>query len=164
MFDLEANGLLPTVTRIWCGVFKDVTTETVVDAYGDKVNDRLFEILHSTDTLIGHNIVDYDLPLLHQILGYSSAHLDVYDTFLMSMMSKPDRKKHPNCPKDKGPHSLANFGAIFGRPKPEHEEWDVWSPEMLHRCHEDVEITYLTWFYLIKEMGQDPSRSKGMIL
>lgn len=152
MFDLEANGLLPTVTRIWCGVFKDVTTETVVEAYGVNVEEGLTEILDDCDTLIGHNIVDFDITLLKQVMDYEYTG-DVYDTFLMSMMSKPDRKKHPNCPKDKGPHSLANFGAIFGRPKPEHEEWDVWSPEMLHRCKEDTEITYLAFFYLMKEMG-----------
>lgn len=160
MFDLEANGLLDTVDRIWCGVFKEVTTGTVVKAYGEDVDDRLRAILLEGHTLIGHNIIDYDIALLIQLLGTNFDHVQFYDTFLMSMMSFPDRKRHPNCPSKKQAHSLANFGAIFGQPKPEHEDWHVWSPEMLYRCEQDVEINYKTWFYLIKEMGCDLEAAK----
>lgn len=160
VFDLEADGLLPEVTRIWCGVFKEVSTGMVVKLYGEDLDARLVEMVRTASTFIGHNIVDYDVPLLEQIMGISSGHIQLYDTFLMSMMSNPDRKRHPNCPGKKQAHGLANFGAIFGQPKPGHEDWSVWSPEMLHRCSEDVEINYKTWFYLVNEMGCDLEAAK----
>ncbi|MGJ8839522.1 hypothetical protein AB9H28_24425, partial [Salmonella enterica subsp. enterica serovar Kentucky] len=50
-----------------------------------------------------------------------------------------------------GPHSIEAWGYRLGRGKPEHEDWSQFSPEMLHRCSEDVEIQYLTMLELHKE-------------
>ena len=42
----------------------------------------------------------------------------------------------------KGPHSVEAWGVRFGVPKPAHEDWSQFSPEMLHRCTQDVEIQH----------------------
>jgi len=34
--DIEANGLLPTINRIWCGVFIDIETEEVFAFRSDR--------------------------------------------------------------------------------------------------------------------------------
>ena len=60
--DLEANGLLPTVTKAHCGVFLDMNT-------GEKKQFRphqmpeMLQYLDTVDVLIMHNGIGYDLPL-----------------------------------------------------------------------------------------------------
>ena len=41
---------------------------------------------------------------------------------------------------------------MFGVPKPKHEDWSKFSPEMLHRCREDVKINVLVYEALLKEL------------
>lgn len=149
--DLEANGLLPEVTTIWCGVFKDIDTKEVYK-FGPDQMAEMCKFLDDVTVLVMHNGIDYDVPLLEQVLGYVYEG-EFYDTYLMSMLSNPDRKKSFNLKGKSGAHSLANFGCIFGRSKPEHEDWSMYSEDMLHRCSEDTEIGFLTFNYLLKEMG-----------
>lgn len=150
VFDLEANGLLEEADTIWCGVFKNIETQDITCIHGDDIAQKIEETVSNAEVLVGQNIIDYDLPLMEKVLGIKYEG-EIYDTFLMSMMLCPDRKKHPDC--KKGPHSLENWGCIFGRHKPEHEDWSKYSDEMLHRCQEDTEITYLVWKQLSEEMG-----------
>ena len=49
------------------------------------------------------------------------------------------------------PHSLAAWGYRIGRGKPEHEDWSVYSEDMLHRCREDVRINAAIYPILIEE-------------
>lgn len=153
VFDLEANGLLPDASKIWCGVFKDVMTGGATFCMNEQdVKSWMEDPPFAPTVLIGHNICDYDIPLMEKILGVKYTG-KVYDTYLMSLMRFPDKKKHPDLKGKKTAHSLENYGLEFGRHKPEHEDWSQFTPEMLHRCEEDVEITYLTWLHLSKEMG-----------
>jgi len=50
-------------------------------------------------------------------------------------------------------HNLNDWGEYFGIEKPKHEDWSTFSPEMLHRCEEDVKITELLYEHLMKETG-----------
>lgn len=148
VFDLEANGWVQTATQVWCGCVRRVDTEQVWSFTPDTIED-LLSLLSKADALIGHNIIGYDLPLLKRLYGWEPPeHCQVIDTWILSQMLYPDQQRHPKTSGKKGPHSLENYGNIFGVPKPEHEEWDKFSPEMLHRCSEDVHITYLTFHYL----------------
>ncbi len=152
VFDLEATGLLRQVReadnadRVWCGVLHDVDTREVFKYDPYNVLNYICSDLSSVSVLIGHNIIDYDLPLLKKVLGWEPKEGTVIvDTWILSQMLWPDKQKHPNCPTKAGPHSLANWGACFGRPKPEHDEWWRYTPQMLHRCSEDVEINVLLY-------------------
>ena len=49
------------------------------------------------------------------------------------------------------PHSIEAWGVRFGLYKPEMEQWDVFTPEMMQRCERDVEIGYLTLKYLMQK-------------
>lgn len=143
--DIEANGLLNTVTKIWCGVFKDINTSEVFKFEPHQMKE-MCAFLRGCSVVIGHNFIDYDIPAMKKVLGFEfDADVIIIDTFILSQMLSPDRKKHPRTAKKKGAHSLENFGNIFRRYKPEHEDWSKFSPEMLHRCSEDVEINFLTF-------------------
>ena len=153
--DLEANGLLHQATQVWCGVFKDKDSGKLTKFTPDGVQDMLLW-LDTVDVLIIHNGIGYDLPLLKRLYGYEFKG-KVVDTLIMSRVQDENRRLPFNCPTVKpngkrvGPHSIEAWGYRVGRGKVEHEDWDVFTPEMLHRCTEDVEILQLTYEALMAE-------------
>lgn len=148
--DLEADGLLPTATRVWCGVFKDIASGEVWKFKPDTIPEML-KFMDSIDVLIMHNGIGYDWPLLEKLYGYKYKGQKV-DTLIMSRLLDPKRMVPFNCPNKKiGPHSIEAWGYRVGRGKPEHEDWSQFSEEMLHRCSEDVEIQHLVFKALEKE-------------
>ncbi len=148
--DLEANGLLDTATTVHCGVFKDIETGEVNKFRPTQIHEML-AYLDTVDVLIMHNGIGYDWPLLNKLYNYDFKGERV-DTLIMSRLLKPKRLLPPNCPNKKaGPHSVEAWGYRVGRGKPEHNDWEVFSEEMLHRCSEDVEIQHLIYNALLEE-------------
>jgi DNA polymerase I-like protein with 3'-5' exonuclease and polymerase domains len=150
VFDIEASGFYEEADTIWCIVTKDIDTG-IIERY-HKQDNPLYEklkglsagldALENADELIGHNIIDYDLRLLRKIYCYFTPQGLIFDTMLFSQLLQPDRA---------GGHSLASAGERQGRSKPEHEDWSRFTPEMLHRCSEDVEINTVLYHELIRE-------------
>lgn len=154
--DIEADGLLDTATRIWCAVFKDVDTGKVYKFYpwtGGDWYKQLFDFMDGCDTLIMHNGINYDMPLLRKLFGYKYKG-NLIDTLIMSRLQNPKRYAPPGC--KGGPHSVEAWGMRFGVPKPEHEDWSKFSEDMLHRCEQDVEIQTKIYRLLSQE-----SKEKG---
>jgi len=148
--DLEGNGLLDTITKIHCGVFKNIDTKEVIKFPPDRIKEML-QWMDTTDVLIFHNGVGFDYPALEKLYGYVYKGTKV-DTLVMSRLLNTNRLVPFNCPNKKaGPHSVESWGYRVGRGKPEHNDWENYSPEMLHRCSEDVEIQYLIYQALLKE-------------
>lgn len=148
--DLEANGLLSTVTRTHCGVFKDKNTGEIRKFRPHQMKEML-AYLDTVDVLIMHNGIGYDLPLLKKLYDYEFKGKKV-DTLIMSRLLNPKRLAPFNSPdKGIGPHSIAAWGYRVGRGKPEHNDWENFSEEMLHRCTEDVEILQLVYEALLEE-------------
>jgi len=143
VFDVEANGL-HDATTVWCIVIKDLDTGEVHEYRQNDIEAGL-QHLYGFSRIVGHNILDYDLPLLARL--YSFSHGSCWDTLVASRLLYPDRP---------GGHSLASWGERLGRGKPGHEDWTQYSEEMLHRCVEDVEINHLLYDELHREMeGHD---------
>jgi len=148
--DLEANGLLRQATKIHCGVFK-IQGEKQLHKFRPNQMEEMFKFLDGVDVLIMHNGIGYDFPLMEKLHGYKFKGKKV-DTLLMSRLLKPKRMLPFNCPNKKiGPHSIEAWGYRVGRGKPEHNDWENFSEEMLHRCSEDVEILELVYNALMKE-------------
>ena len=148
--DLEANGLLDTATTVHCGVFKDRDTGEVIQFRPSQIQEML-QYMDSIDVLIIHNGIGYDWPLLEKLYSYFFRGKKV-DTLIMSRLLNPKRQVPFNCPdKSIGPNSIEAWGWRVGRGKPPHEDWEIFSEEMLHRCTEDVEILALTYEALLKE-------------
>lgn len=146
VFDIEANGI-ENVTQVWCYCSQNVEDKEDVfttDITHKDMAEEIEQELLATDLLIGHNIIRYDLPVLEEVLGitYKGA---IFDTLLASQLLNPDRL---------GGHSLAAWAKRLKRKKVDHDEWDRYSPEMLHRCQEDVDINVLIYYELLKEMEQ----------
>lgn len=149
IFDLEANGLLPTATHVHCGVVKELKGQ--VRKFRPTEIKDLLEYLSSFDVLIAHNGIGYDFPLLKKLYGWEYKGKKV-DTLIMSRLLNPKRLVPFNAVDKKiGPHSIAAWGYRVGRGKPDHDDWENFSEEMLHRCTEDVEILELVYNALMEE-------------
>lgn len=148
--DLEANGLLRQATKVHCGVFKDINTGEITKFRPEQIQEML-KFLDTVDVLIMHNGIGYDWPLLDKLYKYKFKGQKV-DTLIMSRLLNPKRLVPFNCPNKKaGPHSVEAWGYRVGRGKPEHNDWENFSEEMLHRCSEDVEIQHLIFKALMQE-------------
>jgi len=150
IWDLESNGLLDTATTAWCGCFLNISTKEMFKFRPNEIQEML-AFMDKTDELIGHNVIGYDFPLLQKLYGYTYKGKKV-DTLLMSRLLNPKRTVPPNCPNKKcGGNSVEAWGYRVGRGKVEHNDWRVFSEEMLHRCSEDVEIQLLIYNALLEE-------------
>ncbi len=149
-FDLEADGLLPTATVAHCGVFKIKDTHEVFKFRPYQIQ-KMLRFMDTCDVLIGHNSIGYDFPLLEKLYGYVFKGKKVC-TLVMSRLLNPKRQVPHSCPdKGIGPHSIKAWGYRVGRGKPDHDDWENFSEEMLHRCSEDVEILDLVYSALLEE-------------
>lgn len=159
VFDIEANGLYETVTKIHCAVFRNlkgaITAVFVPEGWTAMQDARpisqLPSYMKTCDVLIGHNILNYDLPTIRKILGYKYKGKKV-DTLIMSRLLNPKRTlPYTATDRKAGPHSLYAWGVRCGIDKPDHEDWENFSSAMLHRCSEDVAINVKTYHMLMKE-------------
>ena len=154
--DIEANGLLDEADKMHVMCLRERHTGSVT-SYFDRDwtlnfgSDGLAaDALNSADTLVFHNGLSYDMPLLEKLYGYKYEGRLV-DTLLLSKLLNPDRP--PVKGVRGGPHSIEAWGVRVGHHKPEHDDWSEYSPEMQHRCEEDTFIGELVLDELLKETG-----------
>lgn len=144
VFDIEGNGLYEQITQLWCFSYKDIDTHEMSSIIYTDVDyvTKIQDVLDRSTLIIGHNIIGFDLPALKKLHGikYSG---ELFDTLVVSRLLNPDRF---------GGHSLEAWGKRAKRYKPEHEDWSRYSPEMLHRNKEDVEINEWVYYKLLEEM------------
>jgi len=90
LFDLETDGLLDKVTRIWCCVTYNLDTNEV-RAFGPGDVDAALDHLQSADVLAGHNILGYDLPVLDKLWPERVFHEEkhIIDTLVLSRVTWP---------------------------------------------------------------------------
>ena len=146
IFDIEANGFLYDVNKVWCLVFKDVDTEEVYSYYLDNIESGLKK-LAKADVLIGHNIVGYDLPVLKKLYDFEFKG-QAWDTLVGSRLAYSRLNKH----------SLDSWGQRFvqrrwvSSGKLNYEGgFDNFSDEMLEYCQQDVEVNYVLYKKVLKK-------------
>ena len=66
VFDIETDDL--DATKIWCIATVDPETEEVRSYYNDSLPLGL-KVLRSTNKLIGHNILGFDIPVIKKLCG-----------------------------------------------------------------------------------------------
>ena len=134
--DIETNGLNPDV--IWLAVTKQ--SGVVLKHYDAE---SLKKTLDNDESVVGHNMIGYDAPVLERLWDIDIDKSRIVDTLVMSRLDNPQR--------DKG-HSLRNWGKILGFPKGDHTDWTKLSPEMEEYCIRDVEVTEQAFYYLRESM------------
>lgn len=151
VFDIEANGFYEDVTRVWCIVTKCVETGEVERYRPDDIG-LACQHLSKADTLIGHNIIDYDLPVLEKLYGFTYTGR-IIDTLVFSRLLNPDRF---------GGHSLASWGirledhkGDFGKDEEDKiDAFQKFSEEMLDYCEQDVEVNYKLYEELVRQQQE----------
>jgi DNA polymerase I len=150
VFDIESDGLLDTVSKIHCLVIKNLTTGTLhTFTQGDA--EVGVAMLTNAAEIVGHNIINYDLPALKILFPDFEFKGLVTDTLVMSRLIKADlyTDDFAKCwsldalPKNKyGSHSLGAWGLRLGFPKGDYSGgWEAYSQEMMDYCIRDVEVT-----------------------
>lgn len=164
-FDLETNGFMRQgFDRIHCLVIRDLDTGLVTQ-YNDQ-GDREsvvtgINVLAEASLLVGHNIISYDIEVIHELYPWFDAkEIELCDTLILSRQFFPhilglDYKvrKAGMSPKLYGRHSLESWGWRLDYHKgdfKDHADWTAWSQEMQDYCVRDVEVTSLLWDRLSK--------------
>ena len=124
--DIETDGI--DATKVWCVAVQDVHTEDTNIFY----NADEFNAWLDGQTLVFHNGIAFDVPVLEKLWGSDFSNIVVEDTMLLRQLDNPRRD---------GGHSLANWGEYLGYPKGDHEDWSKLSDEMVEYCIQDVKIT-----------------------
>lgn len=164
--DLETNGLLDTATKIHCAVFYDTETKEYISFTPENVRD-IPSFLDKHNQLAFHNGVVFDLPILKKILNYEFKGT-FYDTVIISRILWPDLTvvqytgENGKPKSTKGAHSIETWGVRFNISKPTHEDWETYSEEMLHRCHEDVRIMASLWTHITSHVNTLISKDKRL--
>ena len=125
-FDIETNALLPDVTTIHCAAVLDHDTLEITSFTPDNII-SLPEHLDKYDTLIGHNCIGFDFPVLRKIFNYEYTG-QVIDTLIRSRTQRPDRQISPTVRNRRiGPHSVEAWGYRLNRNKIDYEAWHIFS-------------------------------------
>jgi len=131
VFDIETDGLLDELTKIHVMSWSNDTGE--VKHTHDY--DEMRYVLLKSKTLIGHNIIRFDIPAIEKVLGIK-VKARLIDTLALSWYLHHDRMKH----------GLEGYGEDYGVPKPVIKDWNTLTPqEYAHRCDEDVKINNRLW-------------------
>lgn len=155
VFDIETNGLLNDLTKIHCVVLHN-TEDNQTFVYNDEGADkepiiRAITMLDDAKQIVGHNIINYDIPAIKKLYGFFEPQGEVIDTLLLSRLYHPNMiavdKKHgwKHMPLQLyGRHSLESYGHRLGEFKGSFGKtanWAEWSQEMEDYCRQDVKVT-----------------------
>lgn len=167
VFDIEADGLLDTLTEVYCLAAKGVDDGTKhLLGRGEVTAEAVAHLFEGYDTLIGHNIIFYDIPLLTNIVGFDCSGFNIQDTLIFSKVLNPDRRLPKGCPtsvenpitrkrKTITPHGLEAWGYRVGHKKIEIHDWTTYTPEILTRCTTDVAINEKVYKALLRETNDE---------
>ena len=139
VFDIETDDL--KATKVWCIVAQDSDSGQIYKFAPHQLESGL-ELLKSADTLIGHNIVGFDIPVIKKLLGVDLTNKKLVDTLVLSRLLRPVRE---------GGHSLNMWGYILKYPKIGFEDFATYSSKMLEYCVKDVQLNKLVLEALRKE-------------
>jgi len=157
-YDLETNGLLDTVTTVHCMAVVNIDTGEekffLRDAYrvqGLKVDGGIIEgiaYLKKATTLVAHNHVGYDYPVLQKLYGFSSD-AELLDTLVLAPLVYPDVRdedfRRTGFPmKLIGKHSLESWGFRLNMKKgdygKERTDWSTFDIDMVNYNLQDARI------------------------
>lgn len=162
IFDIETDGLYNNVTQIHCVAIKDLDNgETYV--FNDQGNRepivRAVTMLEEAETIIGHNVIGYDIPVIQKFYGFFQPPR-VLDTLLLSRLYHPNireidsNRNWLHMPLQLyGRHSLESYGYRLGEYKggfAKQTDWKEWSQDMEDYMVQDVQVTHKLWQHFQK--------------
>lgn len=158
IFDLEGDNLYEDINNIWCSSHIDLIDDDERIQYRPEEIGGLAEFLLNARNngmiMIGHNIIDFDIPAIEKHFNIDLTGLRVIDTLVFSRAIYPDRK---------GGHALKAWGirlgilkGDFGEKDPDETEesiWDKFTESMLTYCIQDTVVTKALFLHLMESVG-----------
>ena len=146
IYDIESDGLLNEITKIWCIGICDVATGDV-QTYTDhdpgypSLREGL-ERLKAADRVSGHNCIGFDMPAINKLFPNTLTFSQQWDTMVVAALLEPSRRSL----------ALASFGQQFNFPKGEYNDWTKYSDEMRVYMEQDVALTWVLYKYLQRKL------------
>ena len=136
--DIETDSL--NATKVHCIVAKDIDSGRVYPFPPDLVTE-FKSWAQGVKQFIMHNGLSFDAPVCNRLLGTNIKPDQVLDTLVLSQLFYPIRDGH----------SLKAWGERLGFPKGDVDTFEVYTPDMLEYCKQDVNITH----QLLNEMKKE---------
>lgn len=169
VFDIETDGFVEKMTRVHCLVTQDVDTGEISHYYGETLQKGL-KALQKADEVIGHNIIEFDIPAIQKIFPLWQPEGKVTDTLVMSRLIYANIREidFTRVKKSKsylpgrliGSHGLEAWGHRLKFHKGDYakemkdqglDPWANFSDLMLDYCVNDVELNTKLYQLLISQ-------------
>ena len=165
-FDIETNPINDWSTysdlhTVHCLSIYDPMIPKMLTFHGESIERGLLE-LQKAERIVGHNVIDFDIPALKKLYGFSPPLIKVLDTLVVSRCVFPDLRNDDFGRNgfDKalvGSHSLKAWGHRMGSTTKltygeEDGAFDEYNDEMRKYCERDVIVTQLLYDFLFKHM------------
>jgi hypothetical protein len=174
LFDIETNGFMDREDlRAHCAVAVDIDTEEWY-MYRPGEMEEFADWIQKADRLVGHNIAGFDLPVLERLYPGFKFSGEIWDTlfasrlifisnlFERSIALQRSSGKHRRVQEARMPsrllnsHSLEAWGYRLNTRKSTdfssaENAFEIYTPEMLAYCRQDVETNLELYHYLKKE-------------
>jgi DNA polymerase I-like protein with 3'-5' exonuclease and polymerase domains len=139
LFDIETNGLWHDVNTFHVGVTLCLETKKI-KRFRDA--DEMVAELNTSTEIVGHNIINYDIPVLNRLADSIIDHnITVTDTLILGKLAYYDQDRSFK-------YSLDAFGERLGFKKGSHSDWSKYSKEMEEYCVQDVLVTQKLFTHL----------------
>lgn len=108
---------------------------------------ELGELFNNYDTIVGHNLIGFDIPVLYNLLNINLyGKQRIIDTLIMSRLYHPDRKEG---------HSIEAWGEYFGFPKSDFKDFSKYSTQLAERAIIDAMISMMIYNHLKPEFDRE---------
>jgi len=147
VLDIETDAL--DATMIHCLGVKEVGSNDKVKFF--TTSEGVQEYLDKFDTLIAHNGVGFDFPILARVWGIQIKFSKMVDTLILSIMQDPAREEG---------HSLKSWGKRLGFEKLDYQGgFEELTTDMQKYCEQDVKVCEKIFLILEEPMKEFSSRS-----
>jgi hypothetical protein len=165
VFDVETDGFYDNVSTLHCVAIKDLDTNQVL-VFNDQGNRdpiaRGITILEDAEVIIGHNVINYDIPVIQKFYPWFTPKRSL-DTLVLSRLYHPNilqidqNHKFSHMPLQLyGRHSLEAYGYRLQEYKggfAKQTDWKEWSQDMEDYCVQDLQVTHKLWNHFQKSLS-----------
>lgn len=139
LIDIETNLAHNRITLV---VTKDVENGEVITWTHPE---GFADYIAGYDTLVAHNGISFDFPVLNRVWNTRISLAKVLDTLVLSRLANPSML---------GGHSLKNWGIVLGVEKIDFQgDFDAeMTPELIEYCKQDVEVLHSVYNTVCKEL------------
>ena len=182
VFDIETDGFLEHLTVIHCLCLQEIIAgvKGPIQTFTKENMHAGLAILNSSDTIVGHNVVSFDIPAIEKVYPdwYLPDSVTIRDTLVLARMQKSNIKDsdfgafRAGLLEGKliGLHKLDAWGQRLGLFKGDYQKiktaeakelglegdairqhvWGTCNPDMLSYCAQDISVTTLLWEKLVE--------------